>query len=363
MFAKPLNLRVFFSPIIAADVFDFWAGECRSLLTWQRPLARIVERRVEAKNTVTLVLKPNKHFLGFNAGQHINVTVEVNGMRLTRSYSLTNIPNKKCLLAITVKAVENGKVSSYLCQKAQAGEIVEIGQAFGEMTLTTAPSKPSVFLAAGSGITPLMSLIRHLTAEQLTQPITLIYWAKTRAELCFVQELRQLEVNHTNFHVTFALTNETHLLAGELNRRPDAKLLNHAITHLENSQVFACGNAGFVDSIRQLIGQKCLSFHAESFTPPAFSNVVSTALGTVRVQLQASKKTLELSAGQPLLNALEAQGIEVSSGCRMGICNTCACSKLSGTTQDLTTGELTSEPQSALRLCVARANSDLILDL
>ena len=106
-----------------------------------------------------------------------------------------------------------------------------------------------------------------------------------------------------------------------------------------------------------------MSFHAESFTPPAFSNVVSTALGTVRVQLQASKKTLELSAGQPLLNALEAQGIEVSSGCRMGICNTCACSKLSGTTQDLHTGELTTEPQSALRLCVARANSDLILDL
>lgn len=363
MFAKSLNLLDFFSPIIAADVFDFWAGECRSLLTWQRPLARIVERRVEAKNTVTLVLKPNKHFLGFNAGQHINVTVEINGIRLTRSYSLTNIPNKKGLLVITVKAVENGKVSSYLCQKAQIGEIVEIGQAFGEMTLTTAPSKPSVFLAAGSGITPLMSLIRHLTAEQLTQPLTLIYWAKTRAELCFVQELRQLEANHTNFHVTFALTNETQLLAGELNRRPDAELLNNTISQLEKSQVFVCGNAGFVDSIRELIGKKAFSFQAESFTPPIFAKIVSSTLGTVRVELKASQKTLELSAGQPLLNALEAQGIEVSSGCRMGICNTCACSKLSGTTQDLNTGELTTEPQSALRLCVARAHSDLILDL
>lgn len=363
MFAKTLNFRDFFSPIIAADVFDFWARECRSLLTWQRPLARIVERRVQAKNTVTLELQPNKHFLGFNAGQHINVTVEVNGVRLTRSYSLTNIPNKKGVLAITVKAVEHGKVSSYLCQKAQVGEIVEIGQAFGEMTLTTAPSKPSVFLAAGSGITPLMSLIRHLTAEQLTQPLTLIYWAKTRAELCFVQELRQLAANHQNFHVTFALTNEAQLLAGELNRRPDAELLNNTIPNLESCQVFACGNAGFVDSIRQLIGQKVFSFHAESFTPPVFANVTSSALGTVRVELKASQKTLELSAGQPLLNALEAQGIQMSSGCRMGICNTCACSKLSGTTQDLNTGELTTEPQSALRLCVARANSDLILDL
>jgi ferredoxin-NADP reductase len=363
MLAKSLNFRDFFRPIIAADVFDFWAGECRSLLTWQRPLARIVNRRVEAKNTVTLELKPNKHFLGFKAGQHINVTVEVNGVRLTRSYSLTNIPNNKGLLAITIKAVEHGKVSSYLCQQAQIGNIVEVSQAFGEMTLETTPSKPSVFLAAGSGITPLMSLIRHLTAVQLTQPLTLIYWAKTRAELCFVQDLRHLAANHANFHLYFALTNEAQLLAGELNRRPDAELLSHSIPNLESCQVFACGNAGFVESLRELIGKKAVLFQAESFTPLVLANVVSSTLGTVRVELKASQKTLELSAGQPLLNALEAQGIEVASGCRMGICNTCACSKLSGTTQDLNTGELTTEPQSALRLCVARANSDLILDL
>jgi ferredoxin len=163
--------------------------------------------------------------------------------------------------------------------------------------------------------------------------------------------------------VTFALTNESQLLAGEVSRRPDTNLLAQFIPNLDNSQVFACGNAGFVESIRELIGQKAVSFQAESFTPPTFANVVSSTLGTVRVQLQASKKTLELSAGQPILNALEAQGIQVSSGCRMGICNTCACSKLSGITQDLTTGELTTEPQSALRLCVSRANSDLVLDL
>lgn len=363
MFANSINFRHVVSPFIKANVFDFWISEFNSLWTWQRPMARIVERHIEAKNTATLVLKPNKHFVGFKAGQHLNVTVDVNGVRLTRSYSLSDIPNHKGFLSITVKAIENGKVSGYLCHQIKVGDVIEIGQAFGEMTIHSPSSNPMVFLAAGSGITPLMALIRQLTANDLSHQVTLIYWAKNRAELCFVQELRQLDSQHKNFHVNFALTNETELLAGELNRRPDAELLSNTIPNLDNSQVFACGNTGFVESIRELIGQKAVSFQAESFTPPVFTNAVSSTVGTVRVQLQASQKTLELSAGQPLLNALEAQGIQVASGCRMGICNTCACGKLSGTTQDLTTGKLSTEPQSALRLCVARANSDLILDL
>ena len=362
MLAKSLTFRDFFSPFIAADVFDFWAGECRSLLTWQRPLARIVKRHIEAKNTVTFVLKPNKHFLGFKAGQHVNITLEVNGIRLTRSYSLTNIPDKKGLLAITVKAVENGKVSQYLCQHAQVGDIIELGQAFGEMTLdATSHHNAYVFLAAGSGITPLMSLIRQLTVDELSHPISLIYWAKTRAELCFVQELQRIAAKNSHFSVHYVLTAEAHLLVGELSGRPTTELLNQVIPDIKNSQVFACGNAGFVDSVRDLVAQHALLFLAESFSAPVISH--SSGVGTVRVELKASQKTLELSASQSLLTALEAQGIQVSSGCRMGICNTCACSKLAGATQHMQTGELENEPQSALRLCVNRANSDLILDL
>jgi ferredoxin-NADP reductase len=323
-------------------------------------LARIVERRVEAKNTVTLVLKTNKHFQGFAAGQHVNVTVNVNGARLTRSYSLSDVPRADGLLAITVKNVDGGKVSTQLCQRTEVGDTVELSQVFGEMTITT-PDRPYLLLAAGSGITPLMSLIRQLTAGRMNHHVTLVYWAKTRAEFCFLQELKAIADHEPRFHLHLALTAETVLLSTELQGRPTATLFNSIIANLSEQRVLACGSAGFVDSVRGLLTAEVVSFQAEAFTPPVINE--NASLGTVRVELKASQKVLELSAGQSLLSALEAQGIQPSSGCRMGICNTCVCPKLSGTTQNLQTGELEAEPQTALKLCVSRAHSDLILDL
>ncbi len=354
------SFKKILNPLVAADVFDFWAEELGLLWSWQRPLARVVARRVEAKNTVTLVLKTNKHFSGFKAGQHINVTVDVNGARLTRSYSLSDVPREDGLIAITVKHGDGGKVSTQLCQHTQVGDVIELSQAFGEMTLT-AIDKPHLLLAAGSGITPLMSLIRQLTAGQMTHDVTLVYWAKTRAEFCFLQELKAIAAEQTHFHLHLALTAERVLLSTELQGRPTAKLFTSIIPNLHEQAVLACGSAGFVDSVRALLITEITSFQAEAFTPPVISD--GAALGTVRVELKASQKVLELSAGQSILSALEAQGIQPASGCRMGICNTCTCQKLSGITQDLQTGELEAEPQTALKLCVSRAYSDLILDL
>lgn len=347
-------LQHFLKPLASEQIIDFWSKEFGLAFSWQRPTAKIVKRTVEANNTVSLWLKPNLRFKGFNAGQHINVTVQVNGVYFTRSYSLSDAPRADGLLRLTTK--KDGKVSSHLCQHVHVGDSIEISQAFGELQLNV--QTPNLLLASGSGITPLMSLLHTAT---ISKPITLIYWAKNRADLCFIAELNNLAAKNPLFKFYIFLTQEQNLLQGELKGRIDTQVIIKLIPNLVQHQVIACGGQGFIEAV-QLLKPYVNTLQVESFSPIKL-NTTNTQLGTVRVELKASHKVLELNQGDSLLDALEAQGIYPPSGCRMGICHSCSCQKISGTTQDLQTGELASESQSAVKLCVNRAHSDLVLDI
>lgn len=347
-------------PLLTPAVFDFWAREVAPGAALERTLARVIERRVEAKDAVTLILQPNAHFRGFAPGQHVNLTVEVDGVRLTRSYSFTGIPRKDGRISFTVKRTPNGKVSSWLCTRTRVGDVLELGAAFGKMTLPDPLPEKLLLLAGGSGITPLMSLIRALAARGMPAHVTLVYWARTRAELCFLLELQALAARHPTFRVAFALEQENSLLPGELRGRPDAGQLNSVVSGLAAHSIYACGPSGFVQALKTICAGAA-EFHAEAFTAPATQT--TSATGTVRVELTASKRVLEVAAGQPLLAALEAQGVTPAYGCRMGICNTCVCRKSSGATQNINNGIVSTESDDALRICVSTAHSDLTLDL
>jgi ferredoxin-NADP reductase len=350
---------------VAPGVFDFWAARINRTWTWQRPLARIVARHIESRDAVTLWLQPNRHWAGFRPGQHLNVGAEIDGTRITRSYSLSHAPRGDGRIAVTVKAIEDGRLSRHLCTAARIGDVLELGPAFGDMSLPDAPQGEWLLLAAGSGITPLMAMTRALAAQGMPVPLTLLYWARRRDELCYADELRALAAAHPTFHVRFVLTREPTPLAEagddecRSGRISDA-LLTTLAGDLPRKTVFACGPGGFVAQARDLLAHRAQSFQAEAFTPPP--RVIEDT-GNVSVTLAASGRTLQLTRGQSLLAGLEAHGLKPASGCRMGICNTCACGKVSGTTRQLHTGDIDREPMSALRLCVNGAVDDLVLDL
>ncbi|MEO5560152.1 MAG: ferredoxin reductase, partial [Dokdonella sp.] len=311
-------------------------------------MARVDALQAASSDAVTLRLKPNRHWGGFCPGQHVNIGAEVDGRRVTRSYSLTDIPRADGRISITVKAIEGGKLSRHLCRNARVGDVLDLGQAFGEMTLPAHVQGAWLFLAAGSGITPLMAMIRSLSAQGMQVPVTLLYWARTRTELCFADELRALAAKHASFSVQFVLTREAALRANECDGRIDAALLSSLVDELPARQVFACGSNGFVAAARDVLVGHVHSFQSEAFSPPA--RVVDDA-ASVQVNLASSGRTLQLSRGQSLLEGLEAAGLAPASGCRMGICNTCACTKVSGSTRNLHTGDSAQEPMSTLRLC------------
>lgn len=355
------RLRRGLGSLIEPAVFDFWARELGSTASHARILARVTGKRAESARAVTLELQPNRRFAGFRPGQHVNLTVEIDGRRHTRSYSLTGTPRADGRLSLTVQKVEGGVVSGHLFSEIRVGDVVELGAAFGEMTLPEPLPGRVLLLAAGSGITPLMSLVRELASRGMPAPTTLIYWARHRADLCFASELRQLAAREPRFTFRAALTGDAATDLDELRGRPSAALFDSAVPDLADRTVYACGSAGFVTQVEALVKPVARRFQSEAFTPAAFAPVDETA--TVTVMLARSNRVVRVPAGQPLLPALEAQGIKPAYGCRMGICNRCACSKREGISRNLKNGGDNAEPEANLRICISSAQSDLTLDL
>jgi ferredoxin-NADP reductase len=354
------GLRRLLQPFVAAEVFDFWARSIHPTLAWDRILARVVEHRRESADAVTLVLKPNGNFAGFLPGQHVNVSLEIDGVRVTRAYSLTDVPRADGLLSLTVKRMTGGRVSGELCERTRVGTVLELGPAFGDMTLPRQLQAPLLLAAAGSGITPLMSLLRSLAAQGMPVATTLLYWTARRDERCFAAELAALSARFPRLQVHYLLTREAASGADESEGRAHAEQLAHTVPDLAQRRVYACGPAGFVETLRALTADRAAHFQAEAFTLP---ELTADAGGVVRVHLARSGRTLELPRGRPLLSSLEENGLQPVYGCRMGICNTCACGKLDGRSQNLRTGSRSDEPEQALKLCISGPCSDMTLDL
>jgi len=339
-------------------LFDFWAARFSPTWSWSRALARVVACEAAASDAVTLVLKPNRHFRGFAPGQHLNIGVEVDGRRLTRSYSPSAPIGPDGRFRITVKRMPGGKVSGHLCDHARVGDVLTLGEAFGDLALPQDDPAPRLLLAAGSGITPMMAIFADLAAQADPAPATLLYFTRTRDQRCFVDELRAITARQPALTVRFLLTRDTAQADDEADGRLCAEPLS-AWTQAP-AHVLACGPAGFVATARALLADRTASFAAESFSPPARD---ASDSGTVELTLARSGRRLTVARGQPLLEALEAAGLSPESGCRRGLCNTCACGKSAGSTRHLLTGDTEHEPVSALRLCVSSARSDLVLDL
>ena len=354
-------LRQLLTPFVDPATFDFWAQKVNPLWSWDRALARVVELRQEAEDAVSLVLQPNRHFTGFLTGQHFNVSAEIEGRRTTRSYSFTNPPAADGRLHITVKQIEGGRLSQYLASHTRVGDVLEIGQAFGAMVLPNPATSDLCFLAAGSGITPLMAHTRAWAQAGANTALSLMYWARTRAQLCFAEELQKLAQQLPQFKLHLMTTHErggapcaAHNLIGE-------DVLQQHVPDLHKRQVLACGPGGFVQTARALC-DKAMAFMGEGFTASTLANDASGP-AAVEVTLAKSQRTVTVATGTSLLEALEAAGLNPQHGCRMGVCHTCSCTRTSGTTQNMQNGALETEGGMDVRLCVSRARTPLTLDL
>lgn len=350
-FKPPLPTRLA-RGLVSPQLFDFWATRINPLWTLERPMARLVERTQASRDAVTLVLQPNGHWRGLQAGQHVSLGVEIGGRRLLRSYSPTMLPDGR--LAITVKEIKGGLVSRLLARDAALGTVVSLDSAFGDMLLPTT-SAPLLLLAAGSGITPMRALLHAAAHAGMPMDVDLLYWVRQRDEACFVDEFTALAAAHPRLRVRLLTTREGKTPAARVDTFPLDQ-----IAALDQRHVMACGPGGFVQAVRARLQGRVAAFQAEAFSVPTLDG---DEVGQVQIQLSRSGRTLALHRGQSLLEGLEAHGLRPKHGCRMGICNTCACARQSGATRHLLTGERSHEPNAQVRLCISAPSTDLILDL
>lgn len=350
------------STLVTAEQYDFWARELGTTAAWRRVFARVCGLRREADDTVSLVLQGNRNFVPATAGQHVTLSLEINGRRHSRSYSLSR-PAQGRKITLTVRREPEGLMSNYLHDQLRLGDVVELSQPFGDLgqSLRADGEAAALWLAAGSGITAVFNVLAERAAAGQALKGQLLYWEKQPGRFCFTEELERLQAEHRDFRVR-RFCRDSGGSDGYESGRLDAALAETLLSDGAYAEAVVCGGSAFVASARELLAESISAFHAEAFSPP--KSVADSGEGEAffELSLSRSRRTLTVSSRQSLLEALEDAGMSVPSGCRMGICNSCSCQQSGGESQNQLNGA-SLRGQGALRLCVSRARSDLELNL
>jgi ferredoxin-NADP reductase len=322
--------------------------------------ARVDARRWVADDMLALTLRPNGNWRGAKPGQHVQLYLPQDGVRLSRSYSLTAL-HADGSLEIAIKRQPGGRVSTQLLSSVAVGQVLELGSAFGELQWAE-PDRGVLLLAAGSGITPLLGMLRSALAEGFSAPISLLHYVREQGQQAFVDELRALQAQYANLQVRWALS-EAPVTAGELSGRfCDAHLAG--IEQLPQRRVLACGPSGFVEQVQgwwRGAGQAG-ELQFEAFTAPDLGDA-ELAQRHLQLSFTGSRRQGRGDNQRSLLEQAESLGLHPQHGCRQGICASCTCTLISGAVRDMRSGEIASEPGQPIRLCVNAPNTDVEIDL
>lgn len=340
----------FTAPLLPDDLL----GTVNPLWSTCEPHARVVGLRRETADTTTLLLRPGTRRPEHVAGQFVGLGVQLDGVWHWRTYSVTSRPGDP-VLAVTVTAIPGGAVSGALAHRTTVGALLRIGPPAGEFVLPEPVPEKLLFLTAGSGVTPVMSMLRHLAATrpEVLEGAVLVHCDRTPADLVFGLELRAMAA------ATGLRLIERHTaVEGRLD--PDA--LTDVVPDWAARQTWACGPPALLDALTRhwdRAGDPD-TLHIERFVPPA--TVTDGATGG-RVSFTTSGIEADAGPGTPLMVAGEAAGAVLPNGCRMGICHTCVGRLRSGAVRNLHTGDLNDTPGESVRTCVSGAAGDVEIEL
>ena len=324
--------------------------------------AEVVAVRRATARSVTLTLRPNANWDGFRAGQFVRLSVEIDGVRHTRTYSPASSAHVGDLLELTAHAQPDGVVSPFLRAAARPGMVVSLSQAEGDFALPDARPDAVLLISGGSGITPVMSMLRTLCHEGYRGPIAFLHYARDEHDVAYARQLPELAAGHANVRLLRGFSRRRD--AGELRGRFDREHVRSAGVDPARALTFACGPNALVDAVRTTWAADELDarLFVEQFAPAAPVEVDPDAPATGRVRF--ARSGVEASGTTaPLLDQAEAAGLTPKSGCRMGICHTCTCRKLEGAVRDVRTGEISTAPDELIQICVNAPVGDVTLDI
>jgi ferredoxin-NADP reductase len=325
--------------------------------------AEVIGVRRQTVDSVTLTLQPNENWRGFSTGQFVRLTIEIDGVRQTRCYSPACSEHWQGRIEVTVKEHPEGLVSGFLNRAAQPGMVVGLSAADGDFVLSADRPERLLLISGGSGITPVISMLRTLCDEGHSRAVTFVHYAPTRDDVIYRRELSEIASCHPNVRVACAYTRENMRKAGGvLTGHLCREHLRAVAPDTASAQAYVCGPPGLIESARRIWAEDGIEqlLHVESFLPPSLAIASDRAEGSVGFA-QAGERVL--NSGQSLLEQAEQAGLSPQFGCRMGICHTCTCRKTAGSVRNLVTGEVSSAEEEDIQICVSVPVGDVELDL
>jgi ferredoxin-NADP reductase len=335
-------IRSFTSPLLPDDYLEL----VNPLWSTREMRGRIERVERETMSAVTVLIKPGWEWQGHQPGQYLRLGIEVDGVHHWRAYSLTSDPGRSdgCI-SITPKLVPDGKVSPFLFGGVRPGTIVRLGGVEGTFVLPDPLPARLLFISAGSGITPIMSMLRSLDARRQIEDVVHVHCARTADEVIFARELRELPTRHRGYRLHVRVTGEQGRVT------PDQ--LEELCPDWSSREAFVCGPAGLLEAMSERWKRDGDSarLHIEHFQPDARVGDGERGQGGT-IHFCASEIRASSDGEQPILIAGEAAGATLPYGCRMGICHTCVGRLRSGQVRDLRTGRVHGQSGEMLRTCI-----------
>ena len=321
-----------------------------------RELRGRVEQVVpETEDAATLVIRPGWGWRwDHRPGQYIGIGVPVGGRYQWRSYSISSPPRRTGRhIAITVRAMPEGLLSSHLVTGLEPGTIVRLAAPEGDFVLPDPPPGRMLFLVGGSGVTPVMAMLRTLDRRRTMPDVVLHYSSPTPERMIFRDELADLERRHDSLTV--------HRLHTDADGMLDPADLDELCPDWRQRETYACGPGPMLDAITEHYAAHDLEdqLHLERFSLELGGDGGEGGTITFR----NSGRTIDADGATTVLEAGEEAGIGMPYGCRMGICHTCTLTLVSGRVRDLRSGDEYDQPNEQVQTCITAAVGDCTLDI
>jgi stearoyl-CoA 9-desaturase NADPH oxidoreductase len=343
--------RYLFTPLLPDDYLEL----INPLWSTRELRGRIERIERETADAVTVLIRPGYEWMGHKPGQYTRVGVVVDGVFHWRAYSLTSDPGRPDgFISITPKLVDAGKVSPYLVKHAKPGDVVRLGGVEGSFVLPDSPPDRALFISAGSGITPIMSMLRDLDRREADSDLVHVHSARTVDDVIFGSQLEHLQARNPRYRLTLRLTGEERRIA------PDD--LDDLCPDWRERDAFLSGPGEMLDAMAEHWEREgdCDRLHMERFQPKL---ALQTEGEGGRITFAASGCETSAEGGKPILVAGEEAGLELPYGCREGICHTCIGKLCSGRVRDLRNGNVYGQDGEMVRTCISAPEGAVEIDL
>lgn len=326
-------------------------------------IKEIIKETADAVSILFNVPEEFKSHYTFVAGQYVNLKVTLDGQEIRRAYSICSSP-KSGELRIAVKAIKNGFFSKFANDKLAIGNVIEVGTPEGKFTFEPKVDRQKNYAAfvAGSGITPVYSILKSVLEEEPNSTFVLVYGNKSEKDTIFHNQLHDLQLQYVGrLFVQYVYSQSTadNALLGRIDKSTVNFIIKNKHAEMEFSKFYLCGPEEMINLVSDTLKENNISnadIKFELFSTSSFGETASSegleGHTKISILVDDEETTFEMSQKQTLLEAALKQGLDVPYSCQGGICSSCICRITEGAA-DMKKNQILSDSEVAEGLTLA----------